>query len=35
MHYRAAFHLGARKEHELAFVKNAFGLDFGHAGHAA
>jgi hypothetical protein len=33
MHHRAALDLGARQEHEFAFVKNALGLDFGHIGH--
>jgi hypothetical protein len=32
---RAALDLGAREEHELTFVKDALGLDFGHVGHRA
>ena len=31
--HRTALDLGARQEHEFAFVKNALGLDFGHIGH--
>lgn len=31
----ATFDLGAGQEHELAFVKDALGRDFGHVGHVA
>jgi hypothetical protein len=30
VNHRAALHLGARKEHELAFVINSFGFNLRH-----